>query len=526
VYLATPKESYTFAVHEVRAVGRFDEASQSVPEPFFPFVDTFGQYIHQDWPGKVSSVADLKDAADREASEVKESPRPDSWNRYGGWADGPQLEATGHFRTEKVDGAWQLIDPEGRLFFSMGIDCVRFGSTTPIDQGRDDWFQDAPWLSDDPVMQGLLGEKEARRNDYAKKTVQTFNFGAANLYRKYGEDWENEWLRRTPARLMNWGINTIATWSDPRLFENTSIPYTHWVYIAAAKLPWQPGTRNRVSDPFHPGFESEVRRRATNMTKGTTEDPWCIGYFLDNELSWGEEDHLARGLLSAKPSQHAKQQLFERLEAKYGDIAELNEAWGVRYASWDDAVEGESDPQTDAARDDLVAFNAEIAEAYFSTVSRVFKEVAPNKLYLGCRFAHYNPQVARIAAKYADVVSFNVYRHTIDGWRPLPDFDAPIIIGEYHFGTRDRGAFNTGLVRADSTEQKAELFKQYVRSAINNPLVVGAHWFQLNDQPVTGRVIDGENHGIGFVSSTDTPHDAMIEASRELAGSLYRTQPE
>ncbi|MEM6551610.1 MAG: beta-galactosidase [Planctomycetota bacterium] len=524
VFLATPKQSFRFAVDEVRATGRFDPSSLTIPEPFFPFIDTYGQYIHADWPGKVQSDADLKHAAEQEASDVRESPRPDSWNKWGGWADGPQLEATGHFRTEKVDGRWHLVDPDGRLFFSLGVSVVHGPAArggTPIDQGRDSWFVDPPWESGDPAMQAFLGEAKVRRFDYAKRTVQTFGFSRANLLRKYGEDWEQQWYRITPARLMNWGLNTIGCWSDPKLFEDTSIPYTHWVYINAPKLPWQRGTRNRVSDPFNPGFEPELRRRITNMTRGTIDDPWCIGYFLDNELSWGEEDHLARGLLTAKPNQAAKQRMFAFLQEKYGDIAKLNAAWGVSYAGWDDAVKGESDPQTDAAHADLVEFNAQIVHAYFSTVRRVFKEIAPDKLYLGCRFAHYNKQVARIAAEYCDVVSFNVYRHTLSGWTPMADFDKPIVIGEFHFGASDRGVFNRGLVRADSTEHKAELFKGYVASAVDNPLVVGVHWFQFRDQTATGRSSDGENHGIGFLSVTDTPHDAMIDASREMAGRLY-----
>jgi hypothetical protein len=238
-------------------------------------------------------------------------------------------------------------------------------------------------------------------------------------------------------------------------------------------------------------------------------------------LAWGQGDYLARGLLAAKPDQHAKQEMFKQLEAQYGDIAKLNEAWGVNYASWDDAVKDKSDPQTEQAGQDLMDFNGKIAHAYFATAKRVFKEIAPNKLYLGCRFAEYNPQVAAIAAEYCDVVSFNVYRDTLEGWRPIEVFDAPIIIGEFHFGTNDRGVFNTGLVRADSTQDKADRFKAYVESAVGNPLVVGCHWFQLNDQPATGRSSEGENHGIGFLSITDSPHDAMIEASRDLAKRLY-----
>ena len=100
-------------------------------DPFFPFIDTFGQYRHKDWPGKVKSVADLTARREAEAKELARQPGPKDWDRYGGWAAGPQLRATGFFRTEKVKGKWWLVDPDGRLFFSHGIDCVRALDTTP-----------------------------------------------------------------------------------------------------------------------------------------------------------------------------------------------------------------------------------------------------------------------------------------------------------------------------------------------------------------------------------------------------------
>ena len=37
---------------------------------------------------------------------------------------GPKLRATGFFRAEKVGGKWWLVDPEGHLFFSLGVTCV------------------------------------------------------------------------------------------------------------------------------------------------------------------------------------------------------------------------------------------------------------------------------------------------------------------------------------------------------------------------------------------------------------------
>jgi hypothetical protein len=112
----------------------------------------------------------------------------------------------------------------------------------------------------------------------------------------------------------------------------------------------------------------------------------------------------------------------------YGDVARLNAAWESSYASWD-ALLG-----TKAA-----------------SVKQVLKEVAPNKLYLGCRFADYNATVVKVAADYRDVVSFNLYRDTVAAWRPPAEIDRPVIIGEFHFGAKDRGVFGNGLVGVDTT---------------------------------------------------------------------------
>ena len=68
-----------------------------------------------------------------EAKDLAEHPGPEDWDQYGGSLNGPQLKATGFFRTEKVNGKWWLVDPDGQLFFSHGMDCVRPQDSTPID---------------------------------------------------------------------------------------------------------------------------------------------------------------------------------------------------------------------------------------------------------------------------------------------------------------------------------------------------------------------------------------------------------
>ncbi len=249
-FVSSPAEAYHFIIDNIRTTGVFNPETQRIPEPFFPFIDRFGQYVHSQWPGKVTDESQLREAAQREAQEVNQSPRPDSWTQYGGWKDGPKLPATGHFYPIKHEGRWHLVDPEGRLFFSMGMDVVKAESSTVIDQGRESWFKDAPWKSGNPAMQEFVGTATPRRGEYKDVKVQTFDFYAANLLRKYGPDYRNQWLKNTPKRLMNWGFNTIGCWSDPAIIKQPGIPYTHWIFINSAKLPWQPGTRNRIPTPY------------------------------------------------------------------------------------------------------------------------------------------------------------------------------------------------------------------------------------------------------------------------------------
>jgi len=79
---------------------------------FFPMIDKYGQFKHRDWPGKIYDDDDLKKAITVEKADMAANPSPKDRNQYGGWTAGPRHEATGHFRTEKIDGKWWLVDPK------------------------------------------------------------------------------------------------------------------------------------------------------------------------------------------------------------------------------------------------------------------------------------------------------------------------------------------------------------------------------------------------------------------------------
>jgi len=70
-----------------------------------------------------------------------------------------------------------------------------------------------------------------------------------------------------------------------------------------------------------------------------------------------------------------------------------------------------------------------------------------------------------------------------------------------------------GLVQAMNQDERAAGYRYYVEQSAAHPAVVGTHWFQWLDQPVTGRN-DGENYNIGFVDVTDQPYPEMVAAAK------------
>jgi hypothetical protein len=64
------------------------------------------------------------------------------------------------------------------------------------------------------------------------------------------------------------------------------------------------------------------------------------------------------------------------------------------------------------------------------------------------------------------------------------------------------------------------MYISYVKSALENPYMIGTHWFQYGDQATTGRR-DGENYQVGFIDICDTPYPETVKACREIGYKLY-----
>lgn len=466
-------------------------------------IDDFGQYNKGSWEGKITSAADFASAKNQENADLARNPSIPGRDQYGGWSQGPQFAATGTFGVKKYNGKWWLVDPEGKLFWSNGIDAVNTDGFTRV-TGRKGLFSTDNFVSSD---------KRVYKTD---KDGGYYNFIAANLQKKYGNGWNDSLNDITQRRLRSWGINTIGNWSDQAIYQQHKVPYV-------GTITNRKQGKFKMPDPFDANFETELSGIISSKFASLPNDPWCIGFFVDNELPWDA----VSDILTEKPDQPAKVAFSAMLKSKYNSIGSLNGVWNTSFSSWDDLLNNTKRFPALEKNDDFKAFYTLFANTYFTKVKGVLKKEAPKKLYLGCRF-HFQfypadttfAWVVSVAAKYCDVVSFNRYRYTAADLKPAAGADYPIIIGEFHFGSLDRGAFLPGLRYVGNQKDRGDLYSYYVSSALNNPYIVGAHWFQYYDEPLTGRS-DGENFQVGFLNVGDSPYYDLINSVRKLNGQLY-----
>lgn len=517
VFIDQPKEDHVVEISSVRAQGELPPAPKV--EGFFPFIDAFGQYIHKDWPGKVHAAADFAANRAAEEADLKAHPAPADRDSWGGWRSGWSAAPTGYFTAVNHGGRWWLVDPDGRPFWSYGVDCVGNGAAGPVED-RDRWYAALP--AADPAFKGCFWKGDARSDDrYKGKQVQYFDFGAANVIRKYGAAGATTAADIAHRRLASWGFNSIGAWSDDAIYGLRRTPYTVIIHFGGRDLQASEGYWSRFRDVFDPSFRAELRKSLARQKGKAAGDPWCIGFFVDNELSWGDATDLGVWTLQSPPDQPAKRLFVGDLKRTYGTIDKLNAAWSTTHTGWEALLASTAAPDRTKARADLEAFTARTAQTYFRTCAEEVKALAPHQLYLGCRFAWTNDLAIRAAARSCDLLSFNLYQRSVAAFGLPAGIDRPVLIGEFHFGALDRGPFHTGLQPTANQAERAAMFTSYLEGALRNPVVVGAHWFQYIDEPTTGR-FDGENYQIGMVDVCDTPYPETIAAARTVGAELYQ----
>lgn len=536
-------------------------------------VDAYGQSTRAKWPEKVSSDEQLKAAASKEQQQLKAwlaEREKTPLDKFGGLNKGPVFKASGFFRTEKRDGRWYLVTPEGHPFYSLGVNTVSPDVSQTYIAGREWMFESLP-KADEPLA-SHYGEGDNRGGNGADQgrgynAGRWYDFYGANLQRLYGEPCvpssetkagvaeaakadaqtagqpavapctapafdEKRWATQTLDRLQAWGFNTIGNWSAPTLGDADRVPYTLPLSIVGDYTSISTGTDwwGGMPDPFDPRFAMATERAVAIAARDHRDDPWLIGYYADNELAWagpGDDPKsryaLAYGTLKMTTDVPAKRAFLKQLRDKYRNQAGLSKAWGIDLPAWElmedpGFVPPLPNPEHPEIEADFKYFQKVFADTYFKTISDSLKWHAPNQLLLGGRFAISTPEAVESCAQYCDVLSFNMYTLQPQAgydFAKLRSLDKPVLITEFNFGSADRGPFWGGVTQLAKEEDRGPAYANFLKQAMNEPSIVGVHWFQYLDQPVTGRLLDGENGHFGLVGITDLPFQGFVDSVRK-----------
>lgn len=544
-------------------------------------IDKYGQNAQRDTPLRVESDQELKTLADEELAQLAKSKGMPDRSRFGGYSNGPKLKATGFFRTQKVDGKWWMVDPEGNLFFSHGPANVRMANMSTITGVDFDYPSIKVRRSDELTPEDSMGivniPKQAREHRYVISDLrnnmfewlpeyddaladhysyrrsthkgpvpygETFSFYRANLERRYGEtapeSYIEQWHQVTIDRMHDWGFTSFGNWVDPAFYEAEQVPYfaNGWIIGDFETLSGEKNHWGLMPDPFDPVFSQRAIATIRAVANDVKASPWCVGIFIDNEKSWGAREGTipARyGVVLDALSKNAKDSpakaaFSEFIKGQYISIDKLNSAWQSSISNWQQFDSGLTfEDFTQSQVSDLSRLLEMLGEQYFHVVHNTLEQYLPNHLYMGARMANWGmpDEIIKASLKYSDVLSFNIYEEGMQThfWKFLEEVDLPVVIGEFHIGTAtDSGMWNPGIVHASDQADRARMYKAYMQSVLEKPYMVGAHWFQYIDEPISGRAFDGENANIGFVTVADIPYPELINAVKEVTSTMYQNR--
>ena len=412
---------------------------------------------------------------------------------------------SGFYRTTRdADGRWWFVDPQGGRFFLCGIGVV----------------------SHNGFYNAALG--------YAPY--------ARTVERKYPtlEDWATNSL----ARIRSWGFNFLS--SPSAILLRRGFPHAHVVNIGQDfacygdefdLLPCDGGPCSGFPNVFHPLWPAYCRFRAQEVCSADRDDPWTLGWYIDNELSWwGDKRKFktppARGLFDAaarKAPDHPARQALEEFLAAKNPKERKDFANSASFAAEKDIL----DTPVELKRE----FVRLVARKYFECTTAAIHEAAPNHLILGCRFAGFgsaDPVVWEECGRFCDVVSVNSYPMVdldrgvaVSGFashdRKIEDIlreraryaDKPVIMTEWGFSALDSGLPCTHGAgqRFFTQRERAEATSIFARTMWAMPEVGGYVYFMWCDEPAVGKNgPKSENTNYGLVNENDEPYEEQTAA--------------
>lgn len=494
-------------VIQIKRIYFSDKLPVPLETPEKPIVDKFGQWTWKEFKGKVKNEQDLVTRLTKLEKIAAQAKFPDDWSKYGGWLK-KKFDANGYFQVKKEGEKWWLVDPEGYAFVSVGIDCIR-----PHSEGMAEDLEDLhEWL---PEGDSLFDQCYSQR-----RGINMYDFFMSNLIRVYGTEWEEKWQQITAGLMREYGVNTIGNWSDIGFIKQAKMPYVF-------PLKDFPSTEIMLYRDFPDVFSEEYRTNAISFAsqlKEMKDDPFMIGYFLRNEPHWAfGRNNIAFEMFAEDTPSESKKAFIGWLKEKYRDISQFNKAWQTSIASFEVLnTTTFSRIPSDAAEMDFWDFSEILVRKYVDVPCDEVEKIDPNHLNLGMRYAWVSSELLYEAGERFDIFSINGYSIP---YAPKTNeishlSGKPVMIGEFHFGSIDRGLPSTGIKGVASQEDRGKAYRVYMENGLSRDELIGAHFFQWIDQPVFGRV-DGENYNIGVLSIAHIPYEETANAMKKTNRHIY-----
>jgi hypothetical protein len=483
------------------------ELLQNPRLPAGKIVDEFGQSTLHEWPLKTRSKKEMIDRLQGQLADAATQNFPPIYSRYGGWID-KKIDGTGFFRTYNDGNRWWLVDPDGYLFWSAGLDCVRVDTDSNI-AGIHDALT---WL---PDADSKFGAALSGRQNY-----DGIKYLACNLIRAFGkEKWHENWAKISLGQMREWGFNTVANWSEWNIAADAGFPYVRPMQFNPQNTPM---IYRDFPDVFSDEFITDADSYAEQL-KDTAEDPAFIGYFLMNEPTWGfSSETPAAGMLFTNPKSKTRTKLAEFLREKYCSDAELAKNWQIE-CTFDSVAEGDwRTILTENAQADLADFSSLMVDRYFGTLTEACRRVDPNHLNLGARYYTVPPDWAVQGMSHFDVFSVNCYDKVVNKnlQKASEMLNMPVMVGEWHFGALDAGLPGSGIGHVKDQAERGKAYRRYVEDAAAQPWCIGTHYFTQYDESCLGR-FDGENWNIGFLDTCNRPYQYMVESAKIAHNNVY-----
>lgn len=483
-------------------------------------IDPFGQSLKETFPNKLKSLDDLKTdvEADKTYYAGIETPKLDRFGGLPGSGEALGLKKTGFFHVEKKQDKWWLVDPDGNIFFHLGLCGFAPNDDYTYVKGREGIYE---WL---PKIDSEFSSAFREGNS------DHFSFYLANVIKKFGAPYDyDSHAARMIERVRKFGFNSIGAFSPvpPTAHAKANFPYvTHLPINEWEGVPRIPGA-HEVWDPFDEATAAKIVENIAREVPRHANDPLLIGWFIVNEPRY---DELPR-VIPSLPGKHAcKQRLVASLKDKYKTADAFNTAWQAKAVSLDDLIEPGLAVTTDAAKADVKAFVGEFMETYFAQVEKAFRQHDTNHMLIGSRLQPVtieDEQLCRIMGGHLDVVSYNYYTFGVDtlALKRYHEWTGgkPMMLSEFFWASpKDSGLI--GGREVSSQQERGLAYRNYVEQSASLGFVIGIEWFTLVDQATTGRWFsqyNGESYNTGLFSAADRPWKDMLAEMMKTNHAIY-----